>query len=237
MLGLPADASLAGPQLAASAERIRSLNRKAGLYRWGGDARVYQQALERFAADHGHAATALAAQLAAGDWASALADCHRLRGVAANLGLERLAAALAALEQWCAAAPGPAAALEGAPLPPVREALQGALAVLRRTAPIADHADHAGPAGRAGAHSGNGAAGAPAGTLDARAALAAGTSLIQSLQRGALDDGALAALTASLAGHAGVELAQVERAVGDFDFPLAAGKLQTLLNQLAQEPT
>jgi PAS domain S-box-containing protein len=233
VLGLPTDdaahaaaVTSASHSSKAAGSRQRSLNRKSGLQRWGGNEAVYQQALERFAADHANAATTLAAQLAGGDLAGAGADCHRLRGIAANLGMERLAAALAMLEQWCGAPRSPDAALEGAPLTAVREALQAALSALERTAPVT----HAAAPGAAGP------ATAPV-SIDTKAALAAGATLIQSLQRGALDDGALAALEASLHGGAGAELAQLQRALSDFDFPLASDKLQTLLNQLAQEPT
>ena len=201
--------------------RQRALNRKAGLQRWGGDADVYQKALERFEANYGNAAAALAAQLAAGDLASAGADCHRMRGVAANLGMERLTTVLASLEHWCATTPD--AALEGAPLSALRDELQAALSAVRRTAPAA--APAAGSAPRAAA------------AVDASRARAAGATLIQSLQRGALDDDAMAALIASLGGHAGADMAQVQHALADFDFTLASGKLQALLNNLAQETT
>lgn len=191
------------------------LNHEAGLNRWGGDEHIYRQALKRFAANYSNAAATLTTKLTAGDLASVHADCHRMRGAAANLGLEQLAAALAALEQWCAVAPGQAApVLESAPLPALREALQAALLALQRTAPAtASDPD-------------------TATTLDTSAALAAGAALIKSLQHGALDDAALTALTTSLGKHA--DLVQVQHALDDFDFPLAASKLQTLLDNLTR---
>ncbi|MFZ1179932.1 MAG: MHYT domain-containing protein [Herbaspirillum sp.] len=212
VLNLQTDHAAPAPT-AASHQHI--LNRKASLDRWSGDEHIYQQALERFAADYNNAATTLTAKLAAGDLASAHADCHRIRGIAANLGLEQLAAVLAALEQWCAIAPGQTApALESAPLPALREALQAALPALQRTAPVTTNdPDTASP-------------------LDTSAALTAGAALIESLQHGALDNAALTALTASLGKHA--DLAQVQRALDDFDFPLAVSKLQTLLDNLTR---
>ena len=272
VLGLPTpqDGASAdpGPLVASPSSHLprqRTLNRKAGLNRWGNDETHYQMALERFAGEYGAAAKALETLLAKGDLAAARDYTHRIRGVAANLGLEQLADALSRLEQLCAparptAVPGRSAddgaghgtaaapsasaqapgaqAAEGAGATPdhtlaVRQAQAGlarvdaaidaALSAIRRTAPAAASA----PAAEA----------PPAGALDVAAARAAGTTLIQSLQRGALDDAALAALGASLGGHAADALAQVHGALADFDFPLAADKLQVLLNQLAQEPT
>lgn len=199
----------------AALPRQPILDRKAGLNRWGGDEHIYQQALERFAADYGNAAATLTAKLAAGDLASVYTDCHRMRGIAANLGLEQLTVTLAALEQWCAVAPGQTApALESAPLPALREALQAALPALQRTTPVTTN----GPDTSV--------------TLDTSAVLAAGAALIESLQHGALDDAALTALTAGLGNHA--DLAQVQRALDDFDFPLAVNELQTLLDNLTR---
>src|SRR5471030_786213 len=75
-------------------------------------------------------------------------------------------------------------------------------------------------------------------STDARQALTAGAALLQSLQRGALDDDALERLTASLGGDAAqAGLAPLHRALSDFDFPMAQTRLQALLRQLAPEPT
>jgi len=264
-LPVPGDGATAdpGPVVASPKSHLprqRALNRKAGLNRWGGDEARYQQALDRFAAEYGEAGATLEAQLTAGALAAARDYSHRIRGVAANLGLEQLADALSRLEQLCAAATdaAPPAAQEAAAqasgaksdgpllaraaaaraagdaaLQAVREAhtglarvdtaLDAALSAIRRTAPA--------PATDAAT------AAMAAGALDKAAAEAAGATLIQSLQRGALDDAALATLIASLGGHAGGGLAQVQGALADFDFPQAADKLQSLLNQLAQEPT
>jgi PAS domain S-box-containing protein len=230
------------------APRQRTLNRHAGLQRWGSES-VYQQALQRFEADYANAGSALAAQLAAGDLAGLGAASHRMRGVAANLGMERLAAALAAMELWCAAAqaataaaaddaaesahaPAPAAANSAAvaPLPALREAIQLTLAALYRTAPPPAAVDAAAVHAVAAASAGGNGATPP----DTAAALAAGATLIQSLQRGALDDAVLATLSASLHGHGGADMALIQRALSDFDFPLASRKLQTLLNSLTQ---
>jgi PAS domain S-box-containing protein len=248
VLGLPTPQDGAspdpGPVVAspsAHLPRQRTLNRKAGLNRWGNDESHYQLALERFAGEYGGAAKSLETLLAKGDLAAARDYTHRIRGVAANLGLEQLADALSRLEQLCAPARptavpgGTQAAPEAAPddtqavrqaqagLARVDSALDAALSAIRRTAPAAA------PAAAAEAP--------PPGALDAAAARAAGATLIQSLQRGALDNAALAALGANLGGHAADALAQVHGALSDFDFPLAADKLQVLLNQLAQEPT
>ncbi|MGV7207745.1 MHYT domain-containing protein [Oxalobacteraceae bacterium A2-2] len=84
---------------------------------------------------------------------------------------------------------------------------------------------------------------------DLAAARQAGAQLISSLQRGALDDGAMEAMQASLAAAPGagdaeqaaarahaLALSQIQRAIADFDFGLAEEKLQTLLNTLATDP-
>ncbi|MET0320394.1 MAG: MHYT domain-containing protein, partial [Duganella sp.] len=86
--------------------RHRVLNHKAGLQRWAGKETVYQTALGRFAADYNDGAATLATLLS-GASRSRLTDaqawCHRIRGVAANLGLEQLAATLGQIEKLCAA--------------------------------------------------------------------------------------------------------------------------------------
>nr|WP_254504203.1 Hpt domain-containing protein [Duganella vulcania] len=77
------------------------MNQKTGLLRWSGDEAMYHQALHRFAADYGSAATALA-RLFASDSATRLADaqscCHKVRGVAANLGATQVAGLTAEAE-------------------------------------------------------------------------------------------------------------------------------------------
>ncbi|WP_166106595.1 MHYT domain-containing protein [Duganella aceris] len=233
--------------------RQRVLNQKAGLRRWSDQEKVYHQALRRFAADYGAAATTLGKMLGsssetrledAGAW------CHKVRGVAANLGLEQLTATLAQLEKLCGSPQRDDGTLN-------TELTQGqrTLTAQLDAALSAIHAATAGVTaggGTAGGDgAGSGAAGADAadgGAADAARADGAAydpaavrekaSALLPSLQRGALDDARLTALTSSLAGAPAAhtqQLAALHSALNDFDFPLAQGTLQELLANLAAE--
>ena len=75
-------------------------------------------------------------------------------------------------------------------------------------------------------------------TYDPAAARQKASALLPSLQRGALDDARLAALAASLAGAPVAQtqqLAGLQNALNDFDFPLAQDALRELLASLATE--
>jgi PAS domain S-box-containing protein len=78
---------------------LHVLNQAAGLRRWDGSEQGYQAALAHFLTEHGDNAHQLAALHASGDHAAVRALAHRARGVAANLGLEQLAQALAEIEE------------------------------------------------------------------------------------------------------------------------------------------
>jgi HPt (histidine-containing phosphotransfer) domain-containing protein len=140
---------------------------------------------------------------------------HKTRGAAANLGLERLADALARLEQQAADAGLLAAgALDGA-LAAVAEALDGALGAIRAGSPSVNSKAAAAAAG------------------DSERARRAGRTLLQALRRGALDDASLSGLVAALAGHpAAQRVAQVQAALADFDFELALAQLEAVLAAL-----
>ncbi|SFU88654.1 PAS domain S-box protein [Pseudoduganella namucuonensis] len=74
---------------------------------------------------------------------------------------------------------------------------------------------------------------APAVHFDADAARAAALALMDALRRGALDDAALARLAASLQGRAPAgALAQLRRALDDFDFSLAQTKLDAVMDAI-----
>ncbi|MCU6496348.1 PAS domain S-box protein [Rugamonas sp. A1-17] len=226
--------------------RARVLNQKTGLLRWSGDEAAYHQALHRFAADYGGAATSLA-RLFASDSATRLADaqacCHKVRGVAANLGLEQLAATLAQAEKLCGspqreagttALPAELAQVQltlTAQLDAVLSAIHAIEPPRATRAPASDAADAGGTAG-AGAS-------APA-AFDATRAQAAAQALLPPLRRGELDDAALEALMAALSG-AGVsatltrQLDDLHTALDDFDFPQAHATLRALAEHLASE--
>ncbi|MFM9434059.1 PAS domain S-box-containing protein [Janthinobacterium sp. CG_23.3] len=198
----------------------RVLNRKAGLQRWADSPDAYLGALARFEREHGGAANALAAHIEAGRYAPAQAQAHKLRGMAANLGMEQLAATLGQVEHLCLAGGGDDAAARSEVLSRLVAQWPAALQAIRADA----------PAPRA-------AAAAAAGAFDADAARAGAAMLLQSLQRGELDDAALAALAASLGGRAAGELAALQLALADFDFALAQGAVQGILGILNPEPT
>jgi len=230
--------------------RQRVLNHKAGLQRWAGKEAVYQHALGRFAADYNDGSATLATLLG-GAASSRLTDaqawCHRMRGVAANLGLEQLAATLAQIEKLCGAPPRDADVPLDAELSQLQrqlatqlEAALGAIHAMqaittRREAANARTRDDDGDATDDG--SGDATPSAPA-AFDPAPARAHAEKLQSSLKRGALDDAALAALVASLAGAPAApakQLAALHGALDDFDFPLAASTLEVLLDSLSAQ--
>ena len=215
--GTPAATAAAMP---AQAGR-RVLDYPAGLQRWVDNSAAYRQALARFDTEHHAAAHTLAALLAAGQDAAARDQAHRIGGVAANLGLEQLALTLGQLEQACAAdRSSAAAALE-------RQAALERLAAQLPAALLAIRAQ-AGPAPAP-----KPAAGAAALPADASAARTAAAILLQSMQRGELDDAALAALAAGLGSES--SLAALRAALADFDFALAQRTLLAMLSTLDPE--
>ncbi|HZV67257.1 MAG TPA: MHYT domain-containing protein [Telluria sp.] len=215
VLGLDAGSSAAPAPQAGQ----QVLNRRAGLRRWTGREDAYRQALDHFETQFGNVAEALAEHAAANDRQGAKMLAHKARGVAANVGLEQLTDTLAQLEHLCAEEDGtPAAGIEDALrglLARAADDLSAALAAIRPTA-------MAPPAVAPAAE-------LPA-TVDPERVQRSGAALLQSLRRGALDDGALAELSAALAGHARSELmAQVHVAIADFDFDLAQRRVAALL--------
>jgi PAS domain S-box-containing protein len=228
VLHLPPVASAPPP---SEAPRHRVLNQKAGLKRWADQEDAYCQALRRFVTEHGTAAATLAKLLADGSaarLAEAQAWCHKVRGVAANLGLEQLNATLAQIEKLCGSPQHAGTTV----------ALQTELAQAQRT--LAAQMDAALSAIRAlaPAHSTRLEAPPPASAFDPAAARQKGTALLPFLQRGALNDGAMTALTTALTGAPPAlaqQLGAVHNALNDFDFPQAQAALEVLLASLATE--
>ena len=204
------------------AQARQGLNRHAGLRRWSGKEDAYREALAHFAVQHDDLAATLAAQAAAADYRTLRMHAHRVRGIAANLGLELLADALAQLEGFVDGDsgklyPGAEATLQ-ATLASARDLHAAALAAIRADQPSAGTVPDAQTPRAA----------QPAADLD-RARRAAGV-LRDALKRGGLDDAALAGLAAATGGHplAG-RVAQVHAAIADFDFDLALQQLDAVL--------
>ena len=193
------------------------LNRRAGLHRWADKEDVYLEALDHFGRQYGELTTTLKLHAAGGDHQELRMLAHKVRGVAANVGLERLADALAKLEQATDTVPtderASAAALDAA-----TAALGEALAAI-----------HGGSAQPAAAPDTGAAA------IDLTRARRAGGVLLQALRRGALDDAALAGLAAALAGHpVAPRVAQIRGAIGDFEFDSALEQLEAVMTTLGE---
>lgn len=193
----------------------RVLHHAGAVQRWAGNDSAYRAALERFGQEHPRVPTALLAAIAASDHARLLPLCHRLRGVAGNLGLEQLAASLAALEQCCATHTSASAQLPAEITGALLTQWPAALAAIARLSPPESAA-------------------AAAGDADRPAARQAADALLHALRRGELHDAAQAQLYRALGGQA-ASLAPLQRAIDDFDFPLAQSLLHDLLQLLEQE--
>jgi PAS domain S-box-containing protein len=232
VLQLPPLASAPPP---AEAPRQRVLNQKAGLQRWADDEAVYHQALHRFVADYSAAAATLAKLLADGSearLADAQAWSHKVRGVAANIGLEQISATLAQIEKLCGSPQRDGDDHAGA-----SAALKTELAQAQRT--LASQLDTALSAIHALAPPrGARLEAPPAAVFDLAVARQKSAALLPFLQRGALNDAALAALRAALTGappHLAQQLSAVQDALDDFDFPQAHAALQALQASLSTE--
>ena len=190
------------------------LNRRAGLHRWGGKEDSYLEALEHFGRQYAELDKMLRLHAAGGENLALRMLAHKVRGVAANVGLEQLSDALGLLEHATNAVPTDeqkaAAALEAS-----ARAVTEALAAI----------------GTGGVPAAQPAAAADA--VDMARARRSGGVLLEALRRGALDDGALAGLSSALASHAcAARVAQVRSAIGDFDFDLAIERLEAVLAEL-----
>jgi PAS domain S-box-containing protein len=218
VLGLKCDVV---PDLAPAADG-QVLNREAGLRRWTGRVDAYRQALFHFAQEQAGAFDAIAALARAQDYPQLQAHAHRVRGVAANLGLDRLSATLLACEQCCAIEDRAACAVAlPALLEQLRTDLAAALAAIGprpmpAPAPVSTRAS------------------AP---LDPLRIDAAARALSQSLARGAFDDAALAEFSRALEGQVLTsQIGAIHAAVADFDFALAQRRIDAVLAGLPANP-
>jgi PAS domain S-box-containing protein len=224
VLGL-ANAAQADADLPVQERQV--LNRAAGLRRWSGKEDAWHEALAHFDSQYAGLAQMLAAQGASADYRALRMLAHKVRGVAANLGLERLADALASLEGMVDGDsgklfPGAEAGFQDA-LQALSALLDASLAELRAALP--GQQAKAAEATRPG--------------TDLDRAARAGKVLREALRRGALEDAALAGLAAAVTGHPlAARVAQVHAALSDFDFDLALQQLDAVLeaiDDLAQE--
>jgi PAS domain S-box-containing protein len=246
VLKLPPLASAPPP---SEAPRQRVLNQKAGLQRWGDQEAAYHQALHRFVADYSTAAATLAkllSELSVVRLAEAHAWCHKVRGVAANIGLEQLAATLAQLEKLCGSPQRDSAMELVADQPPGVAVAPNPLAVALRTELAQAQRTLASLV--VGAVSAIHALAPPRGTrliapdtpaaFNQAVARQKSAALLPFLQRGALNDASLVSLSAALTGAPPAlaqQLSAVQDALNDFDFPQAHAALQALLDSLSTE--
>jgi PAS domain S-box-containing protein len=217
VLGMPAGVPQLMPAPASAPARGMVLNADKGLARWAGQRDAYLRALRRFAQDHEGAARELRTAFTAGQHAACAALAHRLRGAAANLGMEQLADALWRLE-------GSLQAPDGRPALP--ELLEQATQRLSDALAAIWEQDDAGSAA-AGL-----AAVAGSQPIDLEQAHAMGNAMLQSLERGSFDQQEMAALSGVLHGCVAEErLLALQRALDDFDFNAARDALQALLDE------
>ncbi len=215
VLGMPAGA----PQLAPAAVTARGLvlNAEKGLSRWAGQREAYQRALRRFAQDYENAESELRFAASAGQHAACAALAHRLRGAAANLGMEQLADALWRLESGLQAQDARPA------LPELLE--QAAQRLADALAAVWAQDDF--PTDTASQ-----AAAVPAAPPDLERIQAVANAMLHSLERGSFEQQELAALSGVLRGCvADNRLQELQRALDDFDFAAARDALQTLLDE------
>ena len=232
VLGL-APSCAAAPAPAPRARQL--LNRHAGLQRWSGKEDAYLAALAQFRSEHAGLAGALAAQATSRNYRALRMLAHRVRGVAANLGLELLADDLATAEAFVDAESGKLAPDAEMPLLDTLGRLCGVLdksmRAIRDLPAATAHTTGAMPAPAALPDAPASIAPAPA--VDPERALAAGKRLRAALAHGALDDADFDALAAALAGHPLAErAARVQNALSDFDFDLAARQLDAVLTAI-----
>ncbi|RJG15280.1 MHYT domain-containing protein [Massilia cavernae] len=193
----------------SAALKLQVFDRETGLRRWGGNSDAYSGALGQFRNEHAQLAATLQAHAAGTEWNALRMLTHRARGTAANLGLVRLAAVLAQLEEEAGADGGATAST----LAQAVEATGAALDAIRP--------------GRTGAAA---AAAGRASAADLERARREGEQLMQALRRGALDDDALSGLEGALRGHpAATGVARLQAALADFDFELARKQLREAL--------
>ena len=192
------------------------LNRRAGLHRWSNREDAYAEALDHFSRQYAQLDGAMRLHAAGGEHVQLRMLAHKVRGAAANVGLERLSDALATLEQATNAVPTDERHAAEA-LGVAGQALEAALAAIGNVAATPVPAT-------------------PGAGIDLTRAQRAGGVLLEALRRGALNDGAMTSLAVALAAHPAItRVVQVQSAIADFDFDLALDHLEAVLAILGTE--
>jgi CheY-like chemotaxis protein len=186
----------------------RLLNSERGLERWGGRLEAYLRALRHFVAEYARLPTLLSSYGAAGGAADARALAHRVKGAAANLGLEALAALLGEFERHVLVdAHGVVPPL----LVRLRQLFADTLAAVAMQLAKSPTAGDVPPAVK---------------DIDSARVCALSHKIHRGFSRGELDGGAFAQLMAELSGHIEeARLDELQRTVDDFDFVLADARL------------
>jgi PAS domain S-box-containing protein len=204
----------------------RVLNLGQGLRRWGEQQQPYYRALHTFVQERMDLGQQLGAIMSGERYLDGAAMTHQAKGVAANLGLEQLAALLDRLEHaWQQAAASADAAMDDIDSRNTLAALlaqtseQVAIACAAITTALAAQGDGGGPAEPAAAVA-----------LDAARVRALADQLHQSIDSGAFDDALLQSFAQALAGHAAPgKLDELRGAMDNFDFSAAHARLEALL--------
>jgi PAS domain S-box-containing protein len=183
-------------------------DRAGALLRWDDDWVVLADMLGRFFTQNRDLARRLDHLLEGGETEAALDLAHKIKGLAGNIGLTELFAALGALETILYRKAGdPYPALEA-----VAVALDAAWQTVEPE--LADLDEAAMPAGQR--------------RLDVEALGLALTDLLKAVKRGALDDEALAAIVDMLPKQ---ETQALRQALEDFDFPAAESRINSMMEQ------
>ena len=179
---------------------------------WGGPLRM-AQAINTFIGEQHDLAVRLSRVLAARDWQEGEALAHRLHGAAANLAMSSLASLGQSVERAFQAQ-------DEQGLPALIAELEQALLTVKNVVPqVPDTASTS-----------------ESSAVDARSLREQASQLRQALQRGGLDDEALAAMAQTAEGTAySAALNDIRQALDDFDFDQALRVLDQLLLRLQDE--
>lgn len=179
---------------------------------WGGPLRM-AQAINTFIGEQHDLAVRLSRVLATRDWQEGEALAHRLHGAAANLAMSSLASLGQSVERAFQAQ-------DEQGLPALITELEQALLTVKDVVPqVPDTASTSGSS-----------------AVDARSLREQASQLRQALQRGGLDDEALAAMAQTAKGTAySAALNDMRQALDDFDFDQALRVLDQLLLRLQDE--